>query len=189
LTPLGVLLTHGAGANAGSPVLRRLDEDLSAAGILVVRHTLAFRVKRPNGPPMRGDDARDREGLAAAAGDLRHQASRVVIGGHSYGGRQCSMLVAEQPAVADGLITLAYPLHPPGKPEQLRTGHFPEIRTPTLAVMGERDEFATVAEMRQAITAIAAPVTLITKTGWGHSLKPSAELSETVRAWLAALPI
>ena len=182
MTPAGVLLTHGAGANAESALLRRLDEELTAAGVLVVRHTLAFRAKRPKGPPMRGDDVADRAGLAAALAGLRQRAGTVIAAGHSYGGRQCSMLLAAQPAVADGLITLAYPLHPPGKPEQLRTAHFPLIAQPMLAVMGDRDEFATVDEMTQAVKAIPSPVTLVVKPGWGHSLKP--ELSAVVLQWL-----
>lgn len=180
MTKLGILLTHGAGANADSPLLLQLDRDLTAAGLTVVRHTLAFRRKRPKGPPGRGDDLADRAGLAAAIADL--PAERIVIGGHSYGGRQCSVLLAEQPHLAAGLITLAYPLHPPGKPQQLRTAHFPLLQKPMLAVMGDRDEFATVDEMTQAISAIPAPVTLCVKPGLGHSLKPV--ISQTLLDWL-----
>lgn len=183
----GVLLTHGAGSSADTPLLVRLDADLTALGYTVVRYTLPFRVKRPKGPPGRGDGAADRAGLALAISDLRARGlSRVYVGGHSYGGRMCSMLLAEQPALADGLITLAYPLHPPGKPEQRRDAHFPALRVPWLAVMGDRDEFATVEEMTAALALVASPSQLCVLAGQGHSLKPTAAVSEAVAAWLLA---
>lgn len=181
---LGILLTHGAGGNAEGALLKRLDADLSAAGSQVVRHNLAYRVLRPSGPPRRGDDVRDRAGLAAAAAELRRRCGRVVIGGQSYGGRQCSMLLAEQPALADGLITLGYPLHPPGKPEQLRTAHFPGLTMPVLMVMGDKDPFGTPEEVRAAAMAIPGLDRIEVFQGMGHSLKPTAEVSAVVLSWL-----
>jgi hypothetical protein len=184
----GILLTHGAGSNADTALLRRLDADLSAEGCLVVRHTLAYRLKRPKGPPVRGGDVADRAGLALAAAELRAKGvDRVVIGGHSYGGRQCSMLLAEQPSIAEALLTLSYPLHPPGKPLQMRTAHFPSLRRPVLAVMGDRDEFATVEEMRTALGLIPARAELKVLAGMGHALKPEAAIAEAVSAWLRTM--
>ena len=79
------------------------------------------------------------------------KANRLVLGGRSYGGRMCSMAVAEgQPAA--GLVLLSYPLHPPGKPENLRTEHFPDLRVPCLFVSGERDPFGSPAEFDEAVT-------------------------------------
>jgi len=181
----GLLLTHGAGSSADTALLRYLDTQLTAQGILVERHTLAYRLKRPQGPPRRGDDVDDRAGLAAAARRLREAGvKRLVLAGHSYGGRQCSMLLAAEPALAEGLITLSYPLHPPGKPEQPRTAHFPAIQTPVLALMGTRDEFATVDEMTAALALIPAPTRLQVFDKLGHSLKPVPALAAAMAAFL-----
>ena len=78
---------------------------------------------------------------------------RVIAGGHSYGGRQTAMLAAERPDSADGLLLLSYPLHPPKRPQQMRTAYFPELRTPALFVHGARDPFGSLEELREAIAA------------------------------------
>jgi len=98
----------------------------------------------------------------------------IYLAGHSYGGRQSSMLCAEQPEDAPdlvaGLLLLSYPLHPPRKPEQQRTQHLPNLRTPTLFVNGTRDPFGTIAEMEQALKMIPARKQLLTIEGAGHDL-------------------
>ena len=81
---------------------------------------------------------------------------RVFLGGHSYGGRQASMLAASDPAVTPALLLLSYPLHPPRRPEQLRTAHFPDLRTPALFVHGVRDPFGSREEMEAALALIPA---------------------------------
>ena len=98
---------------------------------------------------------------------------RVFAGGHSYGGRQTAMVAAERPGLADGLLVLAYPLHPPRKPEQPRTAFFAEWRTPALFVHGTRDPFGTVEELRAAMERIPARVDLLAVEGAGHDLKPA----------------
>jgi predicted alpha/beta-hydrolase family hydrolase len=95
----------------------------------------------------------------------------IVLGGHSYGGRQASMLAADSPDIAAALLLLSYPLHPPAKPEQLRTAHFSRLRTPAIFVSGDRDPFGTLAELETAIAAIPAPARLIPIAGAGHDLK------------------
>jgi uncharacterized protein len=95
---------------------------------------------------------------------------RLFLGGHSYGGRQSSMLCAEQPESAAGLLLLSYPLHPPRKPDQLRTQHFFNLRTPTLLVQGTRDPFGSIAEIEQALKLIPGKTKLITVEGAGHDL-------------------
>ncbi|MEO8129977.1 MAG: alpha/beta fold hydrolase, partial [Bryobacteraceae bacterium] len=128
-----ILLTHGAGSNRDSPLLLTLDKAFSEAGLKVIRYNLPYRQKRATGPPMRGSAEVDRAGLAEAMGALRAETQGpVFLGGHSYGGRQSTMLAAEQPTVADGLLLLSYPLHPPKKPQELRTAHFPQLRTKAL---------------------------------------------------------
>src|ERR1700739_2005746 len=120
-----LVLTHGAGANCQAPLLKALAEAFCAAGVTVLRCDLPFRQARPHGPPMRGSAERDQEGLRAAVALMRGQASgRMFLGGHSYGGRQAPMLAAAEPALVERLLLLSYPLHPPQKPTELRTGHF-----------------------------------------------------------------
>ena len=96
--------------------------------------------------------------------------ARVFLGGHSYGGRQASMLVAEAPELVDGLLLLSYPLHPPKKPDELRTSHFSKLRTPAFFVHGTRDPFATTAEMNTALKLIPGPHAMIEMEGAGHDL-------------------
>lgn len=167
----GLILTHGAGANAQAPLLRALAETFAAAGFTVLRCDLPFRQVRPFGPPGPGDAARDRAGLAnAVAAVKKFAASRIYLGGHSYGGRQASMLCAEQPDLAAALLLLSYPLHPPRRPEQQRTQHLPDLRTPTLFVHGTRDPFGTIAELERAIKMIPAKTKLLPVEGAGHDL-------------------
>src|SRR5690242_16725381 len=126
-----VVLTHGAGADCQSKLLVQISEALAASGFSVLRFDLPFRLARPHGPPSPGSAARDRDGIRQAVAAMRDKTKgRVFMGGHSYGGRQASMLASEDPQLVDGLLLLSYPLHPPRKPEQLRTGHFPKLVTP-----------------------------------------------------------
>ena len=137
----------------------------------MVRYDLPFRQDRPHGPPRRGDAARDREGLRQEILKARQEKhERVWIGGHSYGGRQASMLAAETPGLVDALFLLSYPLHPPRKPEQLRTAHFPKIQTPTVFVHGTRDPFGSIDELKQALAPIPAATHLLEIEGAGHDL-------------------
>jgi hypothetical protein len=164
-------LTHGAGANCHAPLLVALAREFCANGTTVLRFDLPFRQLRPHGPPLRGSDKRDREGIAAAIAFLKQKTSgRIFAGGHSYGGRQTSMLLAEQPGLADGLLLLSYPLHPPKKPDQLRTAHFPDLRTPALFLSGSRDGFGTIEELSEALKLIPARTTLLPIEGAGHEL-------------------
>jgi predicted alpha/beta-hydrolase family hydrolase len=166
----GLVLTHGAGGNAQMVMLVALAEAFAGAGFTVLRCNLPFRQKKPFGPPGPGNAARDREGLKNAVAAVRKLApGRVFLGGQSYGGRQASMLLAEEP-VADGLILLSYPLHPPGKPEQLRTQHLPNLHVPTLFVEGTRDPFATIEEIEDARKLIPTKTELLTVEGAGHDL-------------------
>jgi predicted alpha/beta-hydrolase family hydrolase len=170
----GLVLTHGAGSNAQAPLLLRVAEAFAEAGWFVLRHNLAFRQRKPFGPPSPAGAAADREGLRVAVADLKEMAQHVCLGGHSYGGRQASMLVAESPELVEALLLLSYPLHPPKKPEQLRTAHFAQLRTPALFVSGTKDEFGTAAEMKSAIALIPAKTELQIIEGAGHDLMKGA---------------
>lgn len=182
-----LLLTHGAGSNRNAPLLVALDRAFSEHKVQVVRYDLAFRQDRPKGPPRPGDAARDREGLRAEIAKLRAKGRDPVwLGGVSYGGRQASMLAAESPELADRLLLLSYPLHAPGKPEQLRTAHFPKLRRPVLFVHGSRDPFATTEELKTALKLISAPAQLLEIEGAGHDLgrNPAAVAARVVSAFL-----
>jgi predicted alpha/beta-hydrolase family hydrolase len=148
-----------------------LAETFSAAGLAVLRCDLPFRQTRPFGPPGPGDATRDRAGLKHAVTAMKEIApGRIFLGGHSYGGRQASMLCAEEPDLVAGLLLLSYPLHPPRKPEQQRTQHLPDLRTPTLFVHGTRDPFGSIAELEKALKMIPARVKLMPVEGAGHDL-------------------
>ena len=165
----GLVFTHGAGSNCNAPMLVAFAEAFSRAGITVLRCDLPYRQKRASGPPR--NSAEDRAGLRNAALAMRGMVpGRVFLGGQSYGGRQATMLVAEEPGLVDGLIICSYPLHPPGKPEQMRTAHLPNLRIPTLFVHGSQDPFATYDEMQQALKLIPVPTSLIEIEGAGHDL-------------------
>jgi predicted alpha/beta-hydrolase family hydrolase len=166
-----LLLTHGAGSNRNAPLLIAIARAFEAANIEVLRYDLAFRQERPQGPPRPGDAARDREGLREQILKIREKKpERIWLGGHSYGGRQSSMLAAENPELVDALLLLSYPLHPPRKPAELRTAHFPKLRTPALFVHGSRDPFASTDELKNAIGLIPAQVDLLEIEGAGHDL-------------------
>lgn len=180
----GLVLTHGAGANCQSPLLTALAEAFCTAGMTVLRCDLPFRQARPHGPPPPGSAQRDQAGLRAAVAALRRQTGgRIFLGGHSYGGRQASMLVAAEPDLAEALVLLSYPLHPPKRPSELRTKHFPDLRTPALFVHGTRDGFGSPAELEEALKLIPARTEMLQIEGAGHELltpKNRSELPERV---------
>lgn len=166
-----LVLTHGAGANCQSKLLIALADTFAGAGYMVLRCDLPFRQSRPHGPPFPAMAARDREGLRRAVEVLRSQsAGRIFLGGHSYGGRQGSMLAAEQPQLVAGLVLLSYPLHPPRKPLELRTGHFSQLRIPALFVHGGRDPFGSHDEMKAALALVPGQKMLLEIEGAGHEL-------------------
>ena len=168
---VGLVLTHGAGGNANASLLVALGEELSKVGVYVLRYNLPFRQQRPFGPPRPGDATRDREGLKQMTELQRERlGGRVFLGGQSYGGRQASMLCAEEPKVADGLLLLSYPLHPPGRPEQLRTKHLPDLRIPCLFVHGTHDPFGSTQEIETAMKLIPGKTRLLTVERAGHDL-------------------
>jgi predicted alpha/beta-hydrolase family hydrolase len=168
----GIVLAHGAGSDARAPLLGAIAEAFAAAGFAVLRCDLPFRQLRRKGAPLPGDAARDRQGLMDALSALRPLVpGNLFLGGHSYGGRQATMLAAGEPGIAAGLLLLSYPLHPPRRPETLRTAHFPELRTPALFVHGTRDPFGSPAEIDAARRLIPAETALVLLHG-GHDLRP-----------------
>jgi predicted alpha/beta-hydrolase family hydrolase len=182
-----LILTHGAGGNAQMPLLVALAEAFAGVGFTVLRCNLPFRQKRSFGPPRPGDAARDREGLQNAVTAMKKLVSgRLFLGGQSYGGRQASMLIAEE-KVADGLSLLSYPLHAPNRPDQPRTQHLSEIDVPVLFVHGTRDPFGSIEEIEAARKLVCAKTELLIVEGAGHDLgfkakSRSADFPSTVLA-------
>src|SRR5215831_18908518 len=147
-----LVYTHGAGGNSRGPFLIALADAFAGAGFTVLRCDLPFRQSRRFGPPRPGEADRDRQGLKNAVQEMRKLVSgKVFLGGQSYGGRQATMLCADEPGLAEGLFLTSYPLHPPGKPQQLRVQHFPLLRTPMLVIQGTRDPFGTIEEVENAL--------------------------------------
>jgi predicted alpha/beta-hydrolase family hydrolase len=174
-------LTHGAGSNCAAPLLVSLAQAFCDAGLTVLRYDLPFRVAGRGGPTSPAVQARDREGVVRAIEMLRQRVKgRVFAGGHSYGGRQTAMIAAERPGLADALLLLSYPLHPPKKPDRPRTAFFPAWHTPALFVHGTRDDFGTLEELRTAMELIPAPVDLLAVEGAGHDLKPAARMGPQI---------
>ena len=190
-----LVLTHGAGSNCHTPLLVAMAAAFAHSGYIVLRCDLPFRQDRPKSPPFPGNVDRDRAGLSNAVAALRKQvAGRIFLGGHSYGGRQSSILCAAHPELVAGLLLLSYPLHPPRKPEQLRIQHLPDLRNPSLFVHGTRDPFGSVEELEQALQLIPAHKELLAVDGAGHDLgftgkNPAPGICERVlAAWVAMFP-
>jgi uncharacterized protein len=166
-----VVLTHGAGGSRESPLLQQVCDEWARRGWLAVRYNLPYRRRRPTGPPS-GSAATDRAGIVEAITVCRDLADGPLIaGGHSYGGRQTSMVVASGDAAVDVLTLFSYPVHPPGKPERPRTEHLPEITVPTVFTHGTSDPFGTPSEVRDAAAMIAAPTEVVEIAGARHDLR------------------
>jgi hypothetical protein len=167
----GMVLTHGAGSDHGAPLLIAVADAFARANVTVLRGDLPFRQARASGPPRVAEAERDRRGLANALAAIRpFAAHRRFVGGHSYGGRQASMLLATASDLAQGLLLMSYPLHPPGRPDRPRIAHLADIRVPTLFVHGTRDPFGTIDELEAARSTMRVPSRLLTVARAAHGL-------------------
>jgi predicted alpha/beta-hydrolase family hydrolase len=168
----GLVLTHGAGGNCTAPLLVAAGNAFAKAGLFVLRCDLPFRQRRPTGPPSLSTAATDRAGLKSAVMAMREVVSGpVFLGGQSYGGRQATMLAADEPGLVARLLLFSYPLHPPGKPDRRRIEHFPQLQVPAVFVQGTVDPFGDIDEIRAALALIPAATRLIAIEGAGHDLK------------------
>ncbi|MHB1140072.1 MAG: alpha/beta hydrolase family protein [Microthrixaceae bacterium] len=192
-----VALWPGAGTTAEHPSLLALET--AVAPLPAFRFDFPYRREGRKAPDRANKlIASLREDVAGLCAALGTTPEHVVLGGRSMGGRMCSMAVAgatgntakgsepfEEPLDAAGLLLIAYPLHPPGKPERLRVEHLPDIAVPSLFVSGDRDPFGTPEELAGATAAIRGPVTSVTVPGKGHDLKGADErVRAAVRSWL-----
>ena len=180
-----LLLTPGAGADRTHHTLVAIEERV--APLPTARVDFPYRIagkRAPDRAPVAiAHLVAEAEALVAAAGIA---ADRLVLGGRSYGGRMCSMAVAEGLPAA-GLVLLSYPLHPPGKPDKLRIEHLGAIDVPVLLVSGAKDPFGSPEEFDRHVGAIAGPVTQVWLTG-GHDPRNQDDvIAETVADWIAGL--
>ncbi len=166
-----VALTHGAGGDRDSVLLQQVCNEWARRGWLAIRYNLPYRRRRPKGPPS-GSAAADRAGIVEAIAVCRGLAGGPLIaGGHSYGGRQTSMVVAARDADVDLLTLFSYPVHPPGKPERPRTEHLPAITVPTVFTHGTSDPFGTPAELNEAAALVAGTTAVVEIAGARHDLR------------------
>ena len=198
-----VLLAHGAGADRNAPALVAVARDLAAGGVPSLRFDFPYRAagrKSPDRPPVLLQAVRD------AVADLSHRAGlppeRLVLGGRSMGGRYCSLAVGdrEDPLPALGLLLLGYPLHPAGKPDNLRVEHFPRLHLPVLFISGDRDALAGKEGLETWAGTIPGPVSFHWLAGGDHGFRVPkslggqgeaavmAEVAGASARWVAALP-
>ena len=186
------VFAHGAGAGQHHPFMAGVSKALAGRGIDVV--TFDFPYKRlqksaPDRPPVLEQSFRE----VVAVARRWSQADRLFIGGKSMGGRIATHLAAQGLESLSGVVCLGYPLHPPGKPQQLRVAHLPSIAVPVLVIQGERDTFGTPDELRPHLEAMKAEVHLHVIPRGDHSLtvrsRPAAEtyieLAEIAASFIA----
>ena len=175
--PAGFLVTPGASADRDSRTLVALEGGLD---VPVERITIRSRAVRKVLDQLRED-------LTSFADQLGVDPSEVLVGGRSFGGRMCSLLVASGQPVA-GLVLLSYPLHPPGKPDALRIDHFGEIDVPVLFVSGTKDAFASPEELEHHAEAISGPVSFEWLDGEPHAPRDDAAVVAAVKRWISEGP-
>jgi predicted alpha/beta-hydrolase family hydrolase len=190
------ILAHGAGAGQQSGFITGFARGLSDRGVDALTFNFLYTEQRRRVPD-RTERLETCYRAAVAAARRHFGRSGVFIGGKSMGGRIATHLAAADDADAlgiNGVVALGYPLHPPGKPQQLRAAHLSRIRVPLLIVQGARDPFGTPAELQPVLDTIAADVTLHVVENGDHSLAPSrradavastyAELQELITKWI-----
>lgn len=175
---LAVLLTHGAGGDLDTPGLVALAEVIAEAGHTAIRANLPYRQAGRRGAPRADRTVEPYKAVVAAAAEAV-KASSWVVGGKSYGGRVATMAAADDLRVDGsgvvGVLCYGYPLHPPGKPDQLRIDHWPEVRTPVAILQGSRDPFGTPDEFAPHIGKFPRRTTMIVVEGGDHSCKVAAK--------------
>ena len=166
-----VLLAHGAGADMNASTLTSVTDALAAAKMPSLRFNFPYKAagrRGPDRPPVL--EAAVRDAIDELAKRTKLTPDRFVLGGRSMGGRICSMVAAESGAL--GLALLGYPLHPPGKPDQLRVDHFAKLKLPVLFASGTRDAFGTPEELKKNAKKIKGPVTFHWIDTADHGFKP-----------------
>jgi uncharacterized protein len=183
-----VLLAHGAGADMDAAALTVVADALAGARIPSLRFNFPYRSagrRGPDRPPVL--QAAVREAASELTARAKVPPERLVLGGRSMGGRICSLVAGDEddPLPALGLVLLGYPLHPPGKPDQLRVEHFPRLRMPVLFASGTRDSFGTPEELEQHAEQVKGRVSFHWIETGDHGFKPLKASGLTAASALA----
>jgi predicted alpha/beta-hydrolase family hydrolase len=193
----GLLLFPGAGSSSSHPALVAIER--AVAPMPCARADFPYRLagrKAPDRPPVLLATVRER--AAELAGGTGAGTEHLVLGGRSMGGRMCTLAAAggtdgtkateDPPLAVAGLVLVSYPLHPPGRPDKLRTEHLPRLSVPCLFVQGTKDPFGTPDELQTATAMIPSPVAHVWIEGGRHELKGADdEVATAVSTWLASL--
>jgi predicted alpha/beta-hydrolase family hydrolase len=168
----GLVLAHGAGAGQRSPFMVHAAKELAARGVTTATFDFPYVTahrKIPDRTPVLEEAWR--EALAAAQKDSHFSALPLFIGGKSMGGRMSSHIAAQHVVGIRGLVFFGYPLHPPGRPEQRRDAHLPDVREPMLFIQGSRDTFGTAADLSGMLPKLAAGSAVHEVADGDHSFK------------------
>jgi predicted alpha/beta-hydrolase family hydrolase len=171
-----LILAHGAGAGQHSAFMTTFARALAGRGVDTITFNFLYTEQKRRIPDRRPAlEACYAAVCAAVRAEVDIAARALFIGGKSMGGRIATHVAAAgQPEALRGIVLLGYPLHPPGRPDQRRDSHLPDITCPMLFVQGSRDAFGTPAELARVIPALRAPAVVHEVTGGDHSFKVSS---------------
>ena len=196
--PATLILAHGAGAPQQHPFMVSFARALSERGLDVLTFNFLYTEQRRKAPDRMPQLVRCyRAAIEAARAEIPSAREHLFIGGKSMGGRAATHVAAEDPALAlAGIVLLGYPLHPPGRPDQPRDAHLPDVKRPMLFVQGSRDTFGTPSELKPILASLEPLPTLHHVEGGDHSFKVAgrdartrqaavyAEIQDTIAEWI-----
>jgi hypothetical protein len=191
---VALILGHGAGAGQTSSFMVDFASGLAARGIETITFNFLYSEQRRRFPdPNDKLEACWRAVIGAVRERMISDCVAVAIGGKSMGGRIASQVAAAGIGDLVGLVFLGYPLHPPGRPDRLRTQHLPYVKAPMLFVQGSRDTFGTPDELRPIVTALDPTADVYVVEGSDHSFKvrkgagfSQQEIHDTIQDHIAA---
>lgn len=178
---------HGAGGDVDEKSLLALSRAFAKQGATAARARFAYRVAGRRAPDRMPALLTSARATIAAIRDLTGTHDhRLLLGGRSMGGRVASMLAAEGDAI-DGLLFLAYPLHPEGQTDKLRDEHLYALTCPMLFVQGDKDALAEMRFLKPVLEKLGDTATLKMFEGADHSLRraPIEQVIEMSLAWTA----
>ena len=193
-----LILAHGAGAGQRHPFMVSFARGLSERGLDVITFDFHYMNQKRRVPDrMPQLVACYRAVIAAVREQIESARERLFIGGKSMGGRAATHVAADDPDLTlSGIVLLGYPLHPPGRPNQTRNAHLPNVQRPMLFVQGSRDTFGTPSELKPILGSLSPLPMLHTVQGGDHSFKVAgrdakqkqddvyADVQQTIVEWI-----